>query len=153
MRPYNVFLIVMLFFIGGTLISMLLGIRLLVDYHEQVHQNVYKDYGINATIWISKTGLSGYTYSIQENAGRLCNRDCMMEQNLVENVGYHSMGILTNLWIMFVLGLAFYVIMSSFNNLISNLSNERRLRNNGHISREEEQIQEDARTYWTRGSK
>jgi hypothetical protein len=66
-----------------------------VDMHEQVHKSVYESFGIKSHIEIFGWNHLFTALTITEpiNATQCPLETCQMQQNMVDNVGYHAQPI------------------------------------------------------------
>lgn len=72
---------------------------IMVINHEDVHKEIFAEYGINSTIKIDHFRLSGVTYALDNGS---CNDYCKLANNQNEIVGYQLMGFGQQIWIMWM---------------------------------------------------
>lgn len=78
-----------------------------VVLHEQLHENIYNDYGIDVVkTEIDRIRLEGITYTYRDEVYEKCDSNCFLQQNMVDIIGYPIMVLLYGLF--FITGLFFY---------------------------------------------
>lgn len=87
-------------------IFMCSGLAIFVDYHENAHKAVFRNYGINSTINyfdLKHLNFWDLTATTTPIGNYTCDSWCISNQNHVEIQGYHTIALILNLWIIFAL--------------------------------------------------
>lgn len=74
---------------------------LMVYYHENAHSEVYERYNIESEININWYSVSGTTAVDKKEYEEKCDDFCKLAQNQTEIVGYHLMGLVNVLVLLF----------------------------------------------------
>lgn len=76
-----------------------------LDYHENVHKEIYRSYGITSDINYFDLDMSNIwrvTATTTTTNNVTCNQFCITDQNNADNIGYHTAAIIGTLWIVAV---------------------------------------------------
>ena len=89
---------------------MLCGFGVLIDYHENVHKAIFRNYGIESKITyfnMDHFNIFDMTASTEPIGDYVCNIQCISDQNNADNMGYHMIALILNMWIIFTLFIMF----------------------------------------------
>ena len=80
--------------------------------HEQAHQQIYKNYGVESEIEYGFFGLNGgVTKPNYQQANRKCDDFCQLAQRQVDSFGYQTQPIIATLWAVLISYMTFTVLM------------------------------------------
>ena len=96
-------------------VLLFMNIGIYVDYQENTHKAVFRNYGINSKINyldFENFNFFSMTASTTPIEPYNCNANCISDQNAVDIMGYHIITILIAMWSIFILVL--FIVMICF---------------------------------------
>jgi len=96
-------------------VLLFMNIGMYVDYHENTHKAIFRNYGIDSKINyfdfknFNFFSMTATTTPIEPYS---CNANCVSDQNSADIIGYHAITILIAMWSIFVLIL--FIVMICF---------------------------------------
>ena len=85
---------------------------IILSAHEEVHKQVFRNYGIDSVIKMNYMTLTGITYPNMTEYNKLCNESCNDLNIQNEIVGYNIIMQVLSMWLMVII-LAVIIFINS----------------------------------------
>ena len=85
---------------------------IILSVHEEVHKQVFRNYGVSSTVTINYLTLTGVTYPNMTEYRKYCNESCNDLNIQNEIIGYNSIMQVLSMWLMVII-LAVIIFINS----------------------------------------